>query len=285
MQDRGGDGLSVRAIVVQDGRATREVSPHARAGWASAGWLLAALLTVASLPVSLSTLQSPVMTGSSLGTAVTYIGTTFYPWGGTSTVSTGPEAFQGTVSGGPNYVVPLLPSALVLMAAAVTGVLPMTRRSARPAERVVSAAAPVAAGVLIAVAACEWLSFRASSSLFESGGLYGDAPNPPEWSLGPSSWLVAAAALIALITWVFLARRPAEASAGPGRQPPAAVEHEGANPERSLSTVFPVSATTDPTQAFTRPGLRPPHNHDDGDIPPLDLTLFQRPSESGPKPS
>lgn len=285
MQDRGGDGLSVRAGVVHDGQATREAPPNARAGWASAGWLLAALLSFASLPVSLSTLQSPVMTGSSLGTAVTYTVTTLYPWGGTSTVARGPATFEGTAPGAVNYVVPLLPSALVLTAAAVIGFLPMTRRFAGPAERFVSAAAPVAAGVLVAVSACELLSFRAFSSRYETGGVYGDVPNRPELFLGPSAWLVAAAALTALLTWIFLALRPAKASVGPGRQAPVAMEHEGANPESSLSTVCTVPATTAPTRPFTRPDSRPPHNQDDVDIPPPDLTLFQRPSDSGTEPS
>ena len=283
MQDRGGDGLSVGAGVVHDGQPTREAPPKTRAGWVSAGWLLAALLSFASLPVSLSTLQSPVMTGSSLGTAVTYTVTTLYPWGGTST-ATGSATFEGVAPGGINYVVPLLPSALVLTAAAVIGLLPMTRRLAGPAERFVSAAAPVAAGVLVAVSACQLLSFRAFSSRYETGGVYGDVPNRPEMFVGPSTWLVAAAALTALLTCIVLARRPAEAYAGPGRQTPVAMEHEEDDPENSLSTV-PVQATTAPTRLFARPDPRPPHNQDDVVMPPLDLTLFQRPSDAGTKPS
>ncbi len=285
MQDRGGDGLGVRLGDVLGGRAAREVSRNARAGWASAGWLLASLLSFASLPVSLSTLKSPVMMGSSLGTSVTYVVTTFYPWGGTSTVTEGPAAIQGTVPGGPNYVVALLPSALALMAAAVFGFLPLTRRFARPAERSVSAAAPVAAGVLVAVSACEVLSFRASSSRYDPGGIYGDVPNRPEWFLGPSTWLVAAAALAAVLTWTFLSLHPTEASGGPDRQAPAAMGHAKGNPKSSLPTVFTAPVTTVSARPFTRPDLRPPHNQHDLDAPPLDSTLFRRPSDSGTKPS
>lgn len=285
MQDRGGDGLGVRAGVVPDGQATRGVSLNARVRWTSAGWLLAALLAFASLPVSLSTLQSPVMTGSSLGTAVTYTVTTLYPWGGTSTVTAGPTTFPGTAPGAVNYVVPLLPSALVLTATAAIAFLPMTRRFAQPSARVVSAAAPVAAGVLVAVSACQLLSFRAFSSRYETGGVYGDVPNRPELFLGPSTWLVAAAALTALLTWVFVALRPAEASAGSDRQTPSATEHDDDDPESSSSTVFPAPATTAPMRPFSRPDPGPPHNNDNAAMAPLDLTLFRRPSDSGTKPS
>ena len=284
MQDRGGDGHSVRVGVNQDGRAARKALLTDRAHWASAGWLLAALLSLASLPVPLSTLQSPVMTGSSLGTAVTYTVTTLYPWGGTST-ATGTATFEGVAPGGVNYVVPLLPSALVLTAAALIGFLPLTRRLAGPAERFASAAAPVAAGVVIAVSACELLSFRAFSSRYETGGVYGDVPNRPELFLGPSTWLVAAAALTALLTCIVLALRPAEGGPEPSPQTPVAMEHGEADPESSMSTVFPVPATTAPPRPFASTDPRPPRNPDDSDGPPLDLTLFRRPSDSGNKPS
>ena len=281
MQDGDRDGLGVRAGDVRHGPPTRDVLRNAHAGWASAGWLLAALLSFASFPVSLFTTQSPVMTGSSGRVeSVSQVVTTFYPWGGTSTVTTGPAAVQVGAPDGPNYVVPMLPSALVLAAAAVIGFLPNMRRSARPAERIVTAAAPVAAGVLVAVSACQWLFFRAFSSPYEPGGVYAGVPNGPEWFLGLSPWLGAAGALTALLTCVFVELRPAETSAGPTPQTPAAADHDEAKPGSSLSTDT-APATTAPTRPFTRPDPRPPHTEDDVHSRQLDLTLYQRPSTSG----
>lgn len=271
------DDLRFRA---EDGRSGQRARDLRRcAGWSSAARLLAALLSLASLAFSLFTFQSSYVTRSDgQAEALNRVATTFYPWGSTSTTTTG-VALQVAVPGGPNYALAILPCVVLLMTAAVIPFLPQVRR--RPAqllERIGSVAAPVAAGGLTAVSACQLLSFRASSSPFEPRGVYAGDLSGPEWFLGPSPQLLAVGALTALATCVLVALVPTDPFVGLTRHAATLTSEEGANIETRLPAASTAPSTTTPAPPSTRPDPPLPAAEDVGHTPPLDPALFQRPT-------
>lgn len=233
-----------------------------------------------SLSFPISVMRAPIVSGSSVDLISTAV-TTFDAWGGSTAVFTGANLnFQ--IPGGANYAVAVLFCAvLLIVAAAVMAAQNRSPRSQRPrlASGLVSVAAAVATGGLLAVAGCQLLAHQACVRPYQPGGLYGGGASAPEWELGWSCWLVTAGALIALNTCLILNRSATATMA------------ETIEPELIGGEESPVGATTQATPstpmergpAATRPvSAHPPQTSSDPTphLAELDPAIFRRPARN-----